>query len=68
MSRIRMWLGFEDEGHDGGLPAEYNDCIEQDEMSPESEKQHAEYVRRVAEEHEFALSDWVPTIPSRARS
>lgn len=66
--RIRRWLGFEGEDHEGSSPAEYSDCVEDSELSEKDEVEHREYVRRVAAEHEFPLSNWAPTIPSRTRS
>jgi hypothetical protein len=61
------WLGFENEEHEGTAGrAEYSDFDQQSELSPEDEREHAEYVRRVAAEHGFPLSNWQPTIPSRA--
>jgi hypothetical protein len=64
----RSWLGFEDEEHEGGARAEYRDFDEQSDLSRDEEAGHDEYVRRVAEEFGFPLSDWTPTIPSRERT
>jgi hypothetical protein len=65
MGSGQTWFGFEGEDHEGGLHAEYAVVDEQIELSPEDEKEHAEYVSRVAAEYGFPLSDWTPTIPSR---
>jgi hypothetical protein len=62
------WLGFEDEDHEGRAKAEHTDFEEQSALSPEAEAEHAEFVRRVAAEYEFPLSNWTPTIPSRQRA
>jgi hypothetical protein len=67
MMETHSWFGFEDEEHEGGARAEYADFEAQSELSPEDERQHAEYVRRVGEEYGFPLSDWSPTIPTRDR-
>jgi hypothetical protein len=68
MTLIHPWLGFENEDHEGGLPADYAAFVEQSELPPHEEREHGELVRRVAEEHGFTLSDWAPTIPSRSRT
>jgi hypothetical protein len=63
------WLGFEDEEHEGRSGrAEYRDFDEQSDLSPEDEREHAVYVRAVAAEHGFTLSNWSPTLPSKERS
>ena len=62
------WLGFEGEDHEGGLPADYAAVEEQAELTPDDERDHAEFVSRVASEYGFPLSDWAPTIPSRERA
>lgn len=66
--RTQNWFGFEGEDHEGGSPAEYAVVEEQVALTAEGEKEHAEYVKRVAAEYDFPLSDWTPVIPSRARS
>ena len=61
------WLGFEDEEHEGNAHAEYHDFDEQATLSPEAEREQHEFVRRVAAEYGFPLSNWAPTIPTRQR-
>jgi hypothetical protein len=58
------WLVFEDDTK----AAEYDDFDEQVQLRPEDAVEHREYVKRIAEEFGFPLSDWTPTIPSRHSS
>ena len=63
------WMGFENEEHEGrGGRAEYRDFDEQSELSAEDEREHAIYVRRVAAEYGFPLSNWTPTITPYERT
>ena len=55
------WHQYED-GQEGPV-AEYADYDEQVTLAATAEAEHAEFVRRVAEEYEFPLSQWTPAIP-----
>lgn len=66
MMETHSWLGFEGEEHEGGTPAEYA-AFEEQLLSPDNEREHANNVKVICEEHGFPLSNWTPTIPSRAR-
>ena len=69
MLETGTWLGFEDEDHEWRSGrAEYADFDAPTELPPDEERAHAIYVRRVAAEFGFPLSDWQPTIPGRARA
>lgn len=62
------WLGFENEEHEGRAGrGEYRDFAEQIELPADEERDHNEFVRRVADEWGFPLSNWSPTIPSPRR-
>jgi hypothetical protein len=65
---IRKWFGFENEDREASSPAEYAAFDEELQLSPTEEREHGEFVARVGDEYGFPLSNWLPTIPSRART